>query len=58
MDELLKRLKIDIGIMNSTVYDERLLSLLKSAQKEVNHFTGADMNIEALSAVIRVLKNA
>lgn len=47
MDELLKRLKIDIGIMNSTVYDERLLSLLRTAEQEVKHFTGASINIEA-----------
>lgn len=47
MEELLKRLKIDIGILNSTTFDERLMSLLKVARNEVNQFTGASMNIEA-----------
>lgn len=32
---LLERLKIDIGIVNSTAYDERLTSLLTSAKAEI-----------------------
>ena len=35
---LLERLKIDIGIINNTVYDTRLQSLLDAAQTEVNKF--------------------
>lgn len=35
MDDLLGRLKIDIGILNSTAYDARLTSLLNVAQKEI-----------------------
>ena len=37
---LLERLKIDIGIINNTVYDTRLQSLLDAAQTEVNKFVG------------------
>ena len=32
---LLQRLKIDLGIINSTAYDERLQSLLDVAKKEI-----------------------
>lgn len=32
---LLQRLKIDLGIINSTAYDERLQSLLNVAKKEI-----------------------
>lgn len=35
MNELLARLKIDIGIINSTTYDERLTSLLNVAKSEI-----------------------
>lgn len=35
MGELLTRLKIDLGIINATAYDERLTSLLNVAQKEI-----------------------
>lgn len=35
MEELLARLKIDIGIVNSTAYDERLRSLLNVAKNEI-----------------------
>lgn len=41
---LLKRLKIDIGIINSTAYDERLQSLLTVAEKEVSKFVGEDVD--------------
>ena len=41
---LLKRLKIDIGIINSTAYDERLTSLLTVAEKEVSKFVGEDVD--------------
>jgi len=32
---LLERLKIDLGIINATVYDERLTVLLNVAEKEI-----------------------
>ena len=35
MEQLLERLKIDLGIINSTRYDERLLSLLNVAKREI-----------------------
>lgn len=41
---LLNRLKIDIGIINSTVYDERLKSLLTAAETEVNKFIGGTVD--------------
>lgn len=41
---LLDRLKIDIGIINNTVYDTRLQSLLDAAQTEVNKFVGEDVD--------------
>lgn len=34
-NELLNRLKIDLGIINSTVYDARLAILLDVAEKEI-----------------------
>lgn len=37
---LLVRLKIDIGIINNTAYDERLTSLLNVAESEVSKFVG------------------
>lgn len=37
---MLQRLKIDIGILNNTAYDERLTSLLTVAQSEVSKFVG------------------
>lgn len=45
MDELLTRLKIDIGIKNSDVYDERLTSVLNAALEEVKRYTGAEIDI-------------
>ena len=45
MGELLNRLKIDIGIINNTVYDERLTSLLSAAFTEVSRWTGAEIDI-------------
>lgn len=45
MNELLERLKIDIGIINSSVYDERLMSVLNAALTTVNKFVGAEMDI-------------
>lgn len=49
MDELyelcLKRLKIDLGIMNSAIYDERLLSLLRTSHQSVANFTGAKIDL-------------
>lgn len=35
MTELLARLKIDLGIINSTAYDSRLSNLLEVAEKEI-----------------------
>lgn len=35
MNELLQKLKIDLGILNSTAYDSRLTSLLNVAKKEI-----------------------
>lgn len=43
---LLERLKIDLGIVNSTLYDERLTYLLNSAQKEVESWIGEEVNPE------------
>lgn len=34
-DTLLARLKIDLGILHSTAYDNRLTSLLQVSQKEI-----------------------
>lgn len=34
-DTLLARLKIDLGILHSTTYDQRLTSLLQVSQKEI-----------------------
>lgn len=42
---LLQRLKIDIGILNNTAYDERLTSLLTVAQSEVSKFVGENVDI-------------
>ena len=41
---LLDRLKIDIGIMNSTAYDTRLTSLLSAAESEVSKFIGENVD--------------
>ena len=41
---LLDRLKIDIGIINSTAYDERLVSLLTVAESEVSKFVGENVD--------------
>lgn len=41
---LLDRLKIDIGIINSTAYDERLGSLLTAAESEVSKFVGENVD--------------
>lgn len=35
MADLLSRLKIDLGILNSTAYDSRLTNLLNVAKKEI-----------------------
>lgn len=43
---LLDRLKIDIGIINSSAYDERLTSLLNAANTEVNKWIGSEVNLE------------
>ena len=41
---LLERLKIDIGIMNDTTFDDRLTSLLTVAESEVSKFVGEAVN--------------
>lgn len=48
MQELLARLKIDLGIMNSTAYDNRLLSLLDVAKKEIEK-EGAELDLNDIS---------
>lgn len=42
---MLNRLKIDIGILNNTAYDERLTSLLTVAQSEVSKFVGENVDV-------------
>lgn len=48
MEQLLARLKIDLGIINSTIYDQRLLSLLNVAKKEIEK-EGATLDLEDIS---------
>lgn len=45
MNELLTRLKIDLGIINSNVYDSRLMSLLNVAKNEIER-EGVILNVE------------
>lgn len=45
MNELLQKLKIDLGILNSTAYDSRLTSLLNVAKKEIER-EGVVLNLE------------
>lgn len=45
MDELLERLKIDIGIIGSTTYDERLTSLLQVSKVAVEKWTRKTVDI-------------
>lgn len=45
MDELLERLKIDIGITGTTVYDERLTNLLNVALAAVKKWTRKNIDI-------------
>jgi hypothetical protein len=42
---MLERLKIDIGILNNTTYDQRLTSLLTVAQSEVSKFVGENVDV-------------
>jgi len=42
---ILNGLKIDLGIINSTVYDSRLDNLLEAAKKEIER-EGAVLNLE------------
>ena len=44
---MLQRLKIDIGILNNTAYDERLTSLLTVAQSEVSKFVGESVDVNS-----------
>lgn len=48
MVEMLARLKIDLGIINSTVYDNRLTSLLEVAKKEIEK-EGATLDLNDIS---------
>lgn len=48
MVDMLARLKIDLGIINSTVYDERLTSLLEVAKKEIEK-EGATLDLNDIS---------
>lgn len=48
MSDLLARLKIDIGIINSTTYDERLTSLLNAAKGEVERWVGEKIDIDVI----------
>ena len=48
MEQLLARLKIDLGIINSTVYDQRLMSLLEVARKEIEK-EGAILDLTDIS---------
>lgn len=48
MDTLLERLKIDLGIINSTAYDSRLTVLLDVAKKEIEK-EGAPVDLEDVS---------
>ena len=45
MNELLQKLKIDLGILNSTAYESRLTSLLNVAKKEIER-EGVVLNLE------------
>lgn len=48
MVEMLARLKIDLGIINSTRYDSRLTSLLEVAKKEIEK-EGATLDLNDIS---------
>jgi hypothetical protein len=41
---LLTRLKIDIGIINDTTFDNRLTSLIQTAESEVSKFVGESVD--------------
>lgn len=45
-DNLLERLKIDLGIINSTAYDERLTVLLNVAEREIKREGAATLSRE------------
>lgn len=49
MSDLLTRLKIDIGIINSTTYDTRLTSLLNAARGDVEHWIGEAIDLDNIS---------
>lgn len=46
MNGLLERLKIDIGIVGTTVYDERLTTLLNAALEAVKKWTMKDIDVD------------
>lgn len=46
MINLRDRLKIDIGIINSTIYDERLDTILLAAKASVEQWIGDKTNID------------
>lgn len=45
-DNLLERLKIDLGIINATAYDERLTVLLNVAETEIKREGAATLSRE------------
>ena len=47
MQTLRDRLKIDIGIMNSTIYDSRLDSILNAAKASVEQWIGEETDIDS-----------
>lgn len=47
MQTLRDRLKIDIGIMNSTIYDSRLDSILNAAKASVEQLIGEETDIDS-----------
>ncbi len=45
MDTMLNMLKVDLGILSTTVYDERLQQLLQYAQRRINS-KGVVLNLD------------
>ena len=46
MAELRERLKVDIGIINSTIYNERLDTILQASKASVEQWIGDETNID------------
>jgi len=45
MEQMLTRLKIDLGIVNVTIYDTRLTSLLNAAKNEIEREGVKDLDL-------------